>query len=444
MDAKRFSPILVALAALNATPSAVGEPAALPSPVEPPLRLAQPVEPPRPLAQPDEPAPLALPRSISAAPPRPGVHDAFDLERPPASPGPLPPVRHEQGRDDQVHQTSLEPESPRRQQLLALYNEAERMAGRGRSAADLTDLIERCELAAERLGPDDSPELTRLTSWAYNRRGELHAAANQPRDAFADFQHAVVLDDQNAPALVNRGVTLAQYGKTKEALADFSAALAHDPRSALGYRNRAELLAGAGQHDRAINDYNNAIALHPADPALHAGRGFAQAQLGRYSHAVRDYSESLRLMPGDADTLVLRANAYAEVGYYEQAVADLDAALALAPASASAYQSVAWLLSTCPDARFRDPAKAVESARRALRFGAQGDPWLLDVAAAAYAGAGHFEEAIRIQQQAAMLAPLEARRELQQRLALYQQGQPYRQPPVRTAVAPVVRAQANR
>ena len=39
---------------------------------------------------------------------------------------------------------------------------------------------------------------------------------------------------------------------------------------------------------------------------------------------------------------------------------------------------------------------------------------------------------------------LEHRKLLQARLALYQQGQPYRQPPVRTALAPASRAQANR
>lgn len=436
MDATRFLLSITAAAALSAAARCPGdEPAPLPA-----------ADAPRPLAEPQPAAALppgdrtlTLPRSIKAAAPRPQLHDAFDLEKPLSKPGPLPPVR-----DDQLQQASTNPTSPRGQHLLTLYAEAERMAGRGRSATDLTDLIERCEQAGEKLKLADDAQLTRLTSWAYNRRGELHAAAGQPRQAFADFQHAVVLDAHNAAALVNRGVTLAEYGQTDEALADFSHALAHDPSNALGYRNRAELFAGRGEHERAIADYNNAIAQLPTDAGLYAGRGFAHAQLGRFSHAVRDYNESLRLMPGDAQTLVLRAAAFAEVGYYEQAVTDLDAALAVDAASASAYQSVAWLLSTCPDPRFRDPAKAVEAASRAQRFGAQGDPWLLDVAAAAHAAAGQFDDAVRIQQQAAMLAPQQARRELQERLALYRQGKPYRQPPVRTAVDPGAARQARR
>jgi tetratricopeptide (TPR) repeat protein len=397
---------------------------------------------------------LAQPSALRAEAPRERVREAFSLE-----PVRLPPPKLEEGavqlasESPSLKSPGIGGANPHSEALVALYAEAERMAGRGRSVGDLSDLIDRCGRAEKLLAADesqttDSRSLGRLTSWAHNRRGELRVAADKPHEAFTDFQQAILLDPDNSAALHNRGVTLAQYGKTDDALADFNRAIALNPRLGVAYRNRAELHASRGDYARAAADYTSALALtsgalSPSDAALHAGRGFAHAQLGRPDHAARDYNEALKLMPGDAATLVLRGDLFAQVGYYEQAVADLNAALALDPASAAAYRSVAWLLATCPDERFRDADKALEAARRAERFGNQGDPATLDVLAAAYASAGLMEEAVRVQQQATLLAPAPQKRELEDRLAAYRSGRPYRQRPVATAAVPSAVRQAS-
>ncbi len=409
----------------------------------------------------DELSELVQPGALRGEAPRQRVREAFSLE--PVQPTPPQP---EAG---PVRLASTDPavdgKAPYSEALVALYAEAERMAGRGRSIGDLSDLIDRCgraekqiekqiEEQREQQRADQDPQtadfrsLSRLASWAYNRRGELRVAADKPREAFADFQQAILLDPDNPAALHNRGVTLAQYGKADDALADFNRAIALDPRLGVAYRNRAELHAARGDFARAAADYTSALAIAPHDAPrsapLYAGRGFAHAQLGRHDHAARDYNEALKLScRATRPRWCSAATCSPRWATTSRRSPTSTRRLALDPTSANAYRSVAWLLATCPDERFRDADKALEAARRAERFGDQGDPVTLDVLAAAYASAGLMQEAIRVQQQATLLAPAPLKRELGDRLALYRSGRPYRQSPVATAAIPSAVRQAS-
>lgn len=377
-------------------------------------------QPPQPL--PDQPAatpqgqpvPLAQPISLRPAGTQLGVRQAFELER--RAPV-LPPVRL-------ATATAAEEGA-----CKPLFAEASRLTGRGRSISDLTDLVERCDQAIAQADAARNDQLYGLASWAYNRRGELRVDAQQPREAFDDFQHAVVLDKNNAAALNNRGILLAQHGQQSAALADFAAAILLQPEDPVYRRNRAELNAAQGDYASAIQDYNAALAAAPRDAASLTGRGYCWASLGKLDQAVRDYNRALADAPHDAQTLTLRGSLYATAGYYEQAIADLNTALAANPTDAAAYQSAAWMLATCPDSRFRDPTQSVEAARRALHFGSPDDPLLLDVAAAAYAASGQHGQAVRLAQQAALAAPATLRPQIEARLALYQRGQAYRADP---------------
>ena len=92
-----------------------------------------------------------------------------------------------------------------------------------------------------------------------------------------------------------------------------------------------------------------------------------------------------------ADTFTHRGNVYAELGDYNRATDDFQHALELNSNCADAYRSLAWLEATCPDERFRDPQQAVAAAERAAKLSPQGDCFVLDALAAAYASAGNFE-----------------------------------------------------
>jgi tetratricopeptide (TPR) repeat protein len=131
---------------------------------------------------------------------------------------------------------------------------------------------------------------------------------------------------------------------------------------------------------------------------------------------------------------------FAEMGDFARAIDDFQQSLALDAESADAYRSLAWLLATCPDPRFRHPQKALVAAQRAAKYAPPGDCFVLDALAAAHANAGHFDEAVRYQREAVSAAPGGFAQPFAARLALYEQGQPFRNAIGRPAAAGEVRA----
>jgi eukaryotic-like serine/threonine-protein kinase len=72
-----------------------------------------------------------------------------------------------------------------------------------------------------------------------------------------------------------------------------------------------------------------------------------------------------KLLP---DIYFLRALANAQLGRFSDALADYDKTVKLAPKNAGSLNNSAWLLATCADAKFRDPARAVQLAKKAVQL----------------------------------------------------------------------------
>jgi tetratricopeptide (TPR) repeat protein len=97
--------------------------------------------------------------------------------------------------------------------------------------------------------------------------------------------------------------------------------------------------------------------------------------------------------------------------------------------------SAAWLMATCPDERFRDNDRAVAAAKKAIELDGGEDYRYLDTLAAAHASAGKFDDAKSIMEEVIKIAPDEAKERLKKRLAIYEEGKPYREAP-RVVVRP--------
>src|SRR5829696_3064008 len=120
-----------------------------------------------------------------------------------------------------------------------------------------------------------------------------------------------------------------------------------------------------------------------------------------------------------------------EGGNYARALAGYEEAARLTPHDAEAHNDRAWLLATCPDARYRDGKRAVGSATRACELTNWRKSALLDTLAAAYAEAGDFARAARWQQETLDRTPEDDsdRKGFLHRLELYKAGNPYRAGP---------------
>jgi tetratricopeptide (TPR) repeat protein len=94
---------------------------------------------------------------------------------------------------------------------------------------------------------------------------------------------------------------------------------------------------------------------------------------------------------------------------------------------AQTLNGLAWQLAAGPDPKLRDGPSAVVLAEKAVAGPNRKDPMLLDTLAAAYAEAGQFTNAIRVQQEAiALLKNEPEKKDYASRLKLYENNSPYR------------------
>ncbi|MFO0942258.1 MAG: hypothetical protein U0930_16090 [Pirellulales bacterium] len=107
-------------------------------------------------------------------------------------------------------------------------------------------------------------------------------------------------------------------------------------------------------------------------------------------------------------------------------MADYDKAIALNPYHADCLSNRAIIRAACPDASLRNGKLAIEDAKRANELTKGKDAEVLNVLAAAHAEVGQFDEAVKIQTQAAMRAKGKERLESLERVGLYSKKQPYR------------------
>jgi tetratricopeptide (TPR) repeat protein len=224
----------------------------------------------------------------------------------------------------------------------------------------------------------------------------------------------------------SRGVIYDEKGDYDRALREYAEAIRLNAQDPLTYVDRGRTYRGQKDYDRAIADYAEAIRLDPRWAAAYFNRANAYKARKDYDRAVADYGDAIRLDPNDPDAFFNRANAYKAQQRYAVAVRDLQEVIRLDPKDADAHDALAWLLATCPDARVRDGAKAVEVASTACELTDGKSPRCLATLAAAFAEAGRFDLAVRWQKQA-LESPAYAREDgARQRLQLFEDKKPYR------------------
>jgi tetratricopeptide (TPR) repeat protein len=245
-------------------------------------------------------------------------------------------------------------------------------------------------------------ELDPKDAGAWNNRGIVYRRLGQLDKALADYSRAIELDPKHAGAWYNRGFAYHNLGQHDKALADYSRAIDLDPKYALAWSNRGLAYSGVGQLDKALADCTRAIDLDPKDAGAWFYRGIVYRRLGQLDKALADYTTAIDLDPKDAKAWNNRGNVYGTLGQLDKALADFSRAidldpncalawrnrgrvystlrqydkarehfeefLKLAPTDAEAHNNLAWLLTNCPEAKLRDPSRAVELARKAVQL----------------------------------------------------------------------------
>jgi len=266
---------------------------------------------------------------------------------------------------------------------------------------------------------------------ARNNLGNALLQENKVDEAIAQFQKALQINPDNADAQNNLGNALLQKGEVDEAIAQYQKALQIYPNNPNICNNLGNALLRKGELDEAIVLFQKALQIKPDYVEAHINLGNALFEKGRLPEAIRHFERALAIRPDNPSVEMYLANAWSRQGQFEQAIAHYQTALKLQPNNAAFLNNLAWLLATCPEARFRNGQQAVQLAEQACQLTDFQKPQLIGTLAAAYAEAGRFDDAVAASEKAHDLALALGQQTLarknQELLQLFKKHQPYRE-----------------
>jgi tetratricopeptide (TPR) repeat protein len=191
-------------------------------------------------------------------------------------------------------------------------------------------------------------------------------------------------------------------------------------RRQLLQQGRKQRLEPLGQADQTVQAVSVLLGESKQKPIYKLGSAI--------SHFLK-VGLGFRLNPKAAPWWNNRATAYRMNKDYDKAIADFNEAMRIDPKEPVGFNSAAWLLSVCPDVKFRDGKKAVELATKAYELAHWKRQGYIDTLAAAYAETGNFEQAVKYQELALEDAGYQQRHGAWARkvLELYKNKKPYRE-----------------
>ncbi|OWK43718.1 tetratricopeptide repeat protein [Fimbriiglobus ruber] len=193
---------------------------------------------------------------------------------------------------------------------------------------------------------------------------------------------------------------MAPQRDAERAISDLDRALALDPKLAAAWFYRGTARLHQRDLDRAVADLDRAVELNSTNIQAFTVRGLAWGTKGEWAKAAVSYTDAIKLRPDDAARYHDRAGAWMRLREWGKALDDYDAAVRLEPRLTQAGLDRAWCRASCPDARYRDGAKALAEATRVCEQLEWKNPFALAALAAASAEAGRFEDAVRWQKKA--------------------------------------------
>lgn len=231
---------------------------------------------------------------------------------------------------------------------------------------------------------------------AHLLRGQYHQDDGEQLEQAIDFYtRALKLEPGNLLALEMRADALEEDLQIDEAMADCNEILRLNPADKKVHVRRGRLYLADREDEAALADFNEAIKRGgPPQAYCHRGGIYFVVQKD-YAKAAEDFSSAIK---GGLTQHVARGDCYYALRDYAKAIADYQVPIKNGSVLPAAYRELAWVLATCPDARFRDGKKAVELAKQALERKPDGDVATYLVLAAAYAEAGDFAAAVEFQE----------------------------------------------
>jgi tetratricopeptide (TPR) repeat protein len=295
--------------------------------------------------------------------------------------------------------------------------------------ADMVPLTDAIRFLSERI--DKQP-----TARDYELRALTNRMQGHHRSAKRDYAEAIKLEPKNLRLYISRGYIELSLKELNEAQRDADAAVKLGPKEpdASILKDTVKEAKAAWKTQEAELDREIAIATRdikkaPNFSANYRTRGIALYRKRQFDKALADFNTAVKQTPHDAESLRWRGACHQSLGDYDKAIGDFRQAIQEEPNHSGAHISLARLLASCPTASLRNGAQAVEAASKGKELEDKELAGAYDVLAAAYAETGNWDEAVHWQQAAIGANNFLDKGELEARLELYQQHQPYRLDP---------------
>lgn len=238
-----------------------------------------------------------------------------------------------------------------------------------------------------RLRPNDS-EVRRNLGKALHKSGAL-------TESIAEFETALRLRPNDSDAAYSLGNALFQKGAFTGAIAAFRKAIEIRPKDSAAHYNLGIALQRAGEDEAAIAEFRETLQLDPKKGEPRNNLAITLLKKGRTEEAIATWQAALQIDPQNADFHANLAVAYLNQNRLAETVSQWREALRLQPDKLAIQLSLAWILSTAPEANVRNGSEARELAQRAFAAAADQNLITYRVLAAAEAETGDFSAALK-------------------------------------------------
>ncbi len=264
--------------------------------------------------------------------------------------------------------------------------------------------------------------------------GLLQMRAMELVPAEASLRKALQFDDSSHEIRANLGSLLAATDRDEEGVRLLESARDLRPEDADVRFNLAMTHQKNRRWQQSSAEFEVLLRIDPQRSRARFEYGVSLAELGQLPEAIEQFQWLCEKEPKRIASWTNLVRAQVQMKQHGAAIDSLKKAAEIHPGDRRIAAELAWLLSTCPDERWRDGPRARKIAERLITKRDFGYPRALDIFAASLAECGEFELAIEKMEEAMqyMSVPPHSEKDpalkdrMDNRLSGYRQNKPYR------------------
>ena len=120
------------------------------------------------------------------------------------------------------------------------------------------------------------------------------------------YDKALSINQNNVPALVQKGTELVNQGDGEQAVTWLDKALSIDPTNLMALVSKGAALRDVGKYQEAIATYDKVLTIDPNDVYAMGGKAGSLYGSGQYGQAVTLIDRALELAPSDGNILQVK------------------------------------------------------------------------------------------------------------------------------------------